>query len=51
MNNHNPENKEETQTQEKEDTAALLGFELNEGEEVCPETLKELSNGKGDDNE
>ena len=29
----------------------ILEVELQEGEEVSEETLKELSNGKGDDDE
>lgn len=29
----------------------ILGVELKENEEISEETLKELSDGKGDDNE
>ncbi len=29
----------------------VLGVELKENEEISEETLKELSDGKGDDNE
>lgn len=28
---------------------SLFGFEVKDDEEICEETLAELSNGKGDD--
>ena len=46
----NQKDNEQTQVNDG-DAEHLQGVALCEGEEISPETLKELSNGKGDDDE